>query len=367
MTTAYGPNGRQRIVKSARRASALQAPVLVCGGAGFIGSHVCARLLREGKQVICLDNFCTSDEQAVGEFREQRNFRVLRGDVADLDPEQFEPVSAIYNLACAASPLHYQKSPLATLFSSVHGMDRLLRLAHRWKAHIFQASTSEVYGHPTIHPQSERYWGHVNTMGPRACYDEGKRCAETLCYIYHDRLGVPVRVGRIFNTYGPGMRMRDGRVVINFIVQALAGEPLTVYGDGRQTRSFCYVEDSVEAMARMMDASAGCLGPINIGNPLEISVLELAQRILRITGSKSHIVIQPLPADDPPRRKPDISRAIQWLGWQPKTDLETGLRRTIEDVARRLVQEETHQKSAAPDDARALAAARPVGVAGSSL
>jgi UDP-glucuronate decarboxylase len=338
----------------------------VCGGAGFLGSHLCARLLREGKRVVCLDNFCTSEAAVIEPFLAEPGFKLLRADVAEIDDENFDPVSAIYNLACAASPIHYQRDPLDTLFTSVHGMDRLLRLARRCNARIFQASTSEIYGHPTIHPQIESYWGHVNTMGPRACYDEGKRCAETLCYIYHDQYAVPVRVGRIFNTYGPGMRMSDGRVVINFIVQALAGEPLTVYGDGRQTRSFCYVDDLIDAITRMMAASLDTVGPINIGNPIEITVLELAQRILRLTGSQSKIIVQPLPKDDPPRRKPDISLAARLLDWSPSTDLDTGLQRTIEDVERRLERADA-ALIAAVGRARATSAARRVGVAGTAL
>jgi UDP-glucuronate decarboxylase len=360
-------NGKLRGADARRRRGAGgDPPILVCGGAGFLGSHLCARLLREGKRVICLDNFCTSDEGAIRHLLSVSQFALVRADVAELDDAAFPTVSAIYNLACAASPIHYQKDPLETLFASVHGMDRLLRLARRDMARIFQASTSEIYGHPTIHPQTESYWGHVNTMGPRACYDEGKRCAETLCYIYHDRYDVPVRVGRIFNTYGPGMRMKDGRVVINFIVQALAGEPLTVYGDGRQTRSFCYVDDSIEAIVRMVNAGPGLIGPINIGNPIEITVLELAQRILRLTRSRSNIVVHPLPKDDPPRRRPDVSLAARLLGWRPQTDLDTGLERTIEDVERRLEQDDA-ELVAAVERARADSANRRIGIAGTPL
>ena len=365
MTTAMKTNGK-RAESSSRKKRAGEDPVLVCGGAGFLGSHLSARLLREGKQVICLDNFSTSDEDAIEHLRDQSGFKLIRADVADLDDATFESVSAIYNLACAASPIHYQKDPLDTLFTSVHGMDHLLRLARRCNVRIFQASTSEIYGHPTVHPQTEGYWGHVNTMGPRACYDEGKRCAETLCYIYHDQYEVPVRVARIFNTYGPGMRMSDGRVVINFIVQALAGEALTVYGDGQQTRSFCYVDDLIEAMTRMMSESLDFPGPINIGNPIEITVLELAQRVLRLTGSRSKILIQPLPKDDPPRRRPDISLAAKLLDWKPKTDLDTGLLRTIQDVERRLEQED-EELIAAVGRARAASASRRIGVAGTAL
>ena len=364
MTTIARANGRQRATAASRGAT--EAPVLVCGGAGFLGAHLCSRLLSEGRQVICLDNFCTSDESAVEHLLQRPGFELRSGHVGEIDSEGFEPVSAIYNLACAASPNHYQARPLDTLFTSVTGMDQLLRLAHRCKARIFQASTSEIYGHPTIHPQPEHYWGYVNTMGPRACYDEGKRCAETLCYIYHHEYDVPVRVGRIFNTYGPGMRVSDGRVVINFIVQALAGEPLTVYGDGTQTRSFCYVDDLIEAIMRIMDQRNTCIGPINIGNPAEITVLELAQRILDLTGSTSEIVARPLPQDDPPRRRPDISVARSVLDWQPTTDLDAGLARTIEDVERRLRLED-EELIVAVGATRAALASRRAGVAGAAL
>jgi UDP-glucuronate decarboxylase len=335
--TAAKANGKQRPDETpADDVSDGELPVLVCGGAGFIGAHLCGRLLREGKRVICLDNFCTSEEAGIEHLLPEPRFELIRGHVARLDPAHFEPVSAIFNLACAASPRHYQAEPLDTLFASVNGVNQLLQLARRCNVRMFQASTSEIYGHPEVHPQPERYWGYVNTMGPRACYDEGKRCAETLCYIYHQEYDVPVRVGRIFNTYGPGMHVSDGRVVINFIVQALAGEPLTVYGDGMQTRSFCYVDDLVEAILRIMDERNTFMGPINIGNPTEITVRELAQRILRLTGSRSRIVARPLPQDDPPRRRPDIAVAQRVLDWQPTTDLDTGLGRTIEDVERRL-------------------------------
>jgi UDP-glucuronate decarboxylase len=229
----------------------------------------------------------------------------------------------------------YQRNPLDTLFSSVRGVDTLLRVARRCGVKLFQASTSEIYGHPTVHPQSEGYWGHVNPCGPRSCYDEGKRCAETLCFIYKQQFGVAARIGRIFNTYGPGMGLRDGRVVINFIAQALSDQPLTVYGDGTQTRSFCYVDDLIDAIMRIMSAPEDC-GPVNIGNPTEIQVLDLAQRIIRLTGSSSRILLRPLPIDDPPRRRPDISLAISALGWRPLTDLDTGLKMTIRDVERRL-------------------------------
>jgi UDP-glucuronate decarboxylase len=261
---------------------------------------------------------------------------------------------AIFNLACAASPVHYQRRPLETLLSSVRGMDTLLRIAHRCGARIFQASTSEIYGHPAIHPQTENYWGYVNPIGPRSCYDEGKRCAETLCFIYKEQHGLSVRVARIFNTYGPGMQLDDGRVVINFIMQALAGKPLTVYGDGTQTRSFCYVDDLIDGILRLMDAGDDCSGPVNLGNPVEIPVLELAERVIRLTGSHSKIVVSPLPVDDPPRRRPDISLAIQSLGWRPRTDLETGLSLTIRDVELRL-RREWSDLATGPAGARTLA------------
>jgi UDP-glucuronate decarboxylase len=310
--------------------------VLVCGGAGFLGSHLCARLLARGERVLCVDNFCTSEEESIAGLLAQPGFMLLRRDVATLQEEELGPLAAIYNLACAASPVHYQRSPLDTLFSSVRGMDNLLRIAHRCRARIFQASTSEIYGHPAMHPQTENYWGYVNPIGPRSCYDEGKRCAETLCFIYKEMHVVSVRIARIFNTYGPGMQLDDGRVVINFIMQALAGKPLTVYGDGTQTRSFCYVDDLIDGILLLMDAGNECCGPVNLGNPAEIPVLELAERVIRLTGSHSRIVISPLPVDDPPRRRPDISLAIRALGWRPRTDLDTGLKLTIRDVEQRL-------------------------------
>jgi UDP-glucuronate decarboxylase len=311
-------------------------PAVVCGGAGFLGAHLCARLLQEGRRVICVDNFCTSDEEALEALLPHPRFELLRRDVGSLQEDELGPVGSIFNLACAASPIHYQRNPLETLFTSIRGMDNLLRMAQRHHARVFQASTSEIYGHPTVHPQHERYWGHVNPIGPRSCYDEGKRCAETLCFIYQQQHGVPVRIARIFNTYGPGMRLGDGRVVINFIVQALADEPLTVYGDGTQTRSFCYVGDLIDGILRLMDAGDAARGPVNLGNPAEIQVLELAERIVRLTGSRSRIHLRPLPVDDPPRRCPDIALATELLGWRPRTDLDTGLKLTVTDVEMRL-------------------------------
>ncbi len=336
MSTAEKGNGRGNGKARAQRLESLQRPVVVCGGAGFIGSHLCVRLLEQGERVICVDNFCTSTIEAIAHLLPHPRFELLHRDVSALGEQEIGHPSAIYNLACAASPIHYQRSPLDTLFTSVRGMDNLLRLARIYSTRIFQASTSEIYGHPTIHPQTEKYWGHVNTVGPRACYDEGKRCAETLCFIYQQEYGVPVRIARIFNTYGPGMRLQDGRVVINFIVQALADQPITVYGEGTQTRSFCYVDDLLEGIMRLMDVANQFSGPVNLGNPEEIAVLELAELVIELTGSKSKIVTQALPKDDPPRRRPDISLAQSALGWQPTTSLEAGLIMTIREVDRRM-------------------------------
>jgi UDP-glucuronate decarboxylase len=338
VSTAEKSNGKAngKSHRAARKLEALPRPAVVCGGAGFLGSHLCERLLRAGQRVICVDNFCTSEIEAIEHLIAHPRFELLHRDITQLEDEEIGNPSAIYNLACAASPVHYQRSPLDTLFTSVRGMDNLLRLARTHGARVFQASTSEIYGHPTIHPQTEKYWGHVNTVGPRACYDEGKRCAETLCFIYQQEYAVQVRIARIFNTYGPGMRLKDGRVVINFIVQALAGEPLTVYGDGSQTRSFCYVDDLIDGILRLMDASNDFSGPVNLGNPVEITVMELAENIIRLTGSRSTIIVEPLPIDDPPRRRPDISLAYEALGWRPRTSLEEGLMMTIRDVERRL-------------------------------
>jgi UDP-glucuronate decarboxylase len=314
-------------------------PVLVAGGAGFIGSHLCERLLAEGSTVICLDNFSTSEPDNIAHLRANRSFKVIRGDIARLRLGACDKVGAIFNLACPASPVRYQRQPLETLFTCVHGMNNLLQLARRDGALIFQASTSEIYGHPQVHPQLESYWGYVNTMGPRACYDEGKRCAETLCFIYQQQYGTQVRVARIFNTYGPRMHTSDGRVIVNLISQALQNQPLTVYGDGTQTRSFCYVDDLVEAILRMMGAEMACAGPINLGNPAEITILALAQRIIAATHSTSAIVSRPLPVDDPPRRRPDIDLAREVLKWQPCTDLDTGLMLTIRYFEQRLLGE----------------------------
>ena len=299
----------------------------VTGGAGFLGSHLCERLLEAGWHVLALDDFSTGDARNVQHLLAHPRFKLMRADVTQPLPPQAEQAERLYNLACPASPAHYQRTPVQTTLTSVLGAWHVLSLAERTGARVFQASTSEVYGDPLEHPQSESYRGHVNPIGPRACYDEGKRCAETLCFAYHLERKVPVRIARLFNTYGPRLRPGDGRVVSNFIVQALRGEPLTVYGTGRQTRSFCYVSDTIEAMWRLMDADVE--GPLNIGSPHEHTVLELAQLVLRLTGSRSCIEHRPLPADDPHRRCPDLSRVQRHLQWTPRVSLEDGLRETI--------------------------------------
>jgi UDP-glucuronate decarboxylase len=300
--------------------------ILVTGGAGFIGSHLCERLLGEGHDVLCLDNFFTGKKANVERLIESSRFELIRHDVTE--PILLE-VDQIYNLACPASPIHYQYNPVKTIKTSVMGAIHMLGLAKRVRARILQASTSEVYGDPHVHPQVESYWGNVNPIGIRSCYDEGKRVAETLMMDYHRQNGVDVRIIRIFNTYGPRMALEDGRVVSTFVLQALRGEDLTVFGDGAQTRSFCYVDDLVEGMVRLMNKE-GTTGPVNVGNPTETTVLEFAKRIIALTGSRSKIVNKPLPADDPKQRKPDISLARELLGWEPKVPLETGLRRTID-------------------------------------
>ncbi len=299
---------------------------LVTGGAGFLGSHLCERLLNDGHEVLCLDNYFTGRLQNVSHLRDNRNFELIRHDVTE--PILLE-VDRIFNLACPASPVHYQFNPVKTIKTSVMGAINMLGLAKRVHARILQASTSEVYGDPAVHPQKEDYWGNVNPIGIRSCYDEGKRVAETLFMDYHRQNKVDIRIVRIFNTYGPRMLMNDGRVVSNFIVQALKGEDLTIYGDGNQTRSFCYVDDMVEAFVRMMDQDE-IIGPVNVGNPGEFTMLELAQTVLELTNSKSRIVYQPLPGDDPKMRRPDISLAKKALGWEPKVNLFDGLQKTIE-------------------------------------
>jgi UDP-glucuronate decarboxylase len=300
--------------------------ILVTGGAGFLGSHLCERLLARGDEVICLDNLFTGRRFNIIPLLEHSNFEFLRHDV--VDPFKLE-VDQIYNLACPASPVHYQHNPIKTVKTSVMGAINCLGLAKRIRARVFQASTSEVYGDPDVHPQTEDYRGNVNPIGPRACYDEGKRCAETLFFDYHRQNDVDVRVVRIFNTYGPRMLPDDGRVVSNFIVQALRGDDITVYGEGSQTRSFCYVDDLVQAFLLMMDQT-GFIGPVNLGNTHEFTIMELANQVIELTGSTSTIVREPLPQDDPLQRKPDISLAREKLGWEPKISLREGLARTIE-------------------------------------
>jgi UDP-glucuronate decarboxylase len=304
----------------------LEKRILVTGGAGFIGSHLCERLLSEGHEVLCVDNFYSSSRRNVRALLANPRFELLRHDVTF---PLYVEVDEIYNLACPASPVHYQRSPVQTTKTSVHGAINVLGLAKRLGIKVLQASTSEVYGDPTEHPQREDYWGNVNPIGVRACYDEGKRCAETLFFDYWRQYGQPVRVVRIFNTYGPRMHPNDGRVVSNFIVQALRGEPITLYGDGRQTRSFCFVSDLVEGMLAMM-AQDSEPGPINLGNPAEMTIRELAEAVVELTGSRSEIVHAPLPSDDPVRRQPDITRAREVLGWEPKVALREGLARTVE-------------------------------------
>ena len=299
---------------------------LVTGGAGFLGSHLCERLLNDGHEVLCLDNYFTGRLQNIAHLRDNRNFELIRHDVTE--PILLE-VDRIFNLACPASPVHYQFNPVKTIKTSVMGAINMLGLAKRVHARILQASTSEVYGDPAVHPQKEDYWGNVNPIGIRSCYDEGKRVAETLFMDYHRQNHVDIRIVRIFNTYGPRMLMNDGRVVSNFIVQALKNEDLTIYGDGTQTRSFCYVDDLIEAFVRMMDQEE-IIGPVNIGNPGEFTMLELAHAVLEQTGSKSKIVYQPLPGDDPKMRRPDITLAKKALGWEPKVNLFDGLQKTIE-------------------------------------
>lgn len=300
--------------------------VLVTGGAGFLGSHLCERLLADGHEVICADNFYTGARRNILHLLDNPNFELLRHDVTF---PLYVEVDEIYNLACPASPVHYQRDPVQTTKTSVHGAINMLGLAKRVGAKIFQASTSEVYGDPQIHPQTEDYWGHVNPIGIRSCYDEGKRCAETLFFDYWRQHNLRIKIGRIFNTYGPGMHPDDGRVVSNFIVQALRGDPITMYGDGQQSRSFCYVDDLIEAIVRLMSSSDNVTGPVNIGNPNEFTMLALAELVLELTGSGSKIEFKPLPGDDPLQRQPDISQAKSTLDWQPGIELREGLVHTI--------------------------------------
>jgi len=308
--------------------------MLVTGGAGFIGSHLCKRLLAKGQYVICLDNYFTGSEVNIRSLLSNPSFEVVRHDVTM--PYHFE-VDEIYNLACPASPVHYQFNPINTTKTSVLGIINALDLARHVGAKVLQASTSEVYGDPLVHPQIEEYWGHVNPIGIRSCYDEGKRCAETLCFDYFRSFDVDVKVIRIFNTYGPNMHPKDGRVVSNFIVQALKGEDITIYGEGRQTRSFCYVDDLVNGMIGMMHTEKGFSGPVNLGNPGEFTILALAKKVIDLTGSASKIVFRPLPADDPKQRQPNISLAKEKLGWMPEVCLEEGIERTIDYFKKVLV------------------------------
>jgi len=305
----------------------LKQQILITGGSGFLGSHLCERLLADGNHVICVDNFFTGSKQNIVHLLDNPYFEVIRHDITF--PLYIE-VDQIYNLACPASPIHYQFDPVQTTKTSVHGAINMLGLAKRVKAKIFQASTSEVYGDPEVHPQVESYWGRVNPIGIRSCYDEGKRCAETLFFDYYRQHALNIKVARIFNTYGPRMHPNDGRVVSNFIVQALKNEPITLYGSGEQTRSFCYVDDLIEGFVRFMNASDDFIGPVNLGNPNEFSMRELAEKVLRLTHSKSKVEFKPLPSDDPKQRQPDITLAQQQLNWEPSIQLEVGLVKTIE-------------------------------------
>jgi UDP-glucuronate decarboxylase len=305
--------------------------VLVTGGAGFLGSHLCERLIDAGNDVLCLDNYFTGRRDNVAHLIGHPRFEIMRHDVTF---PLYVEVDEIYNLACPASPVHYQHDPVQTTKTSVHGAINMLGLAKRLRAKILQASTSEVYGDPVVHPQTEDYWGHVNPIGIRSCYDEGKRCAETLFFDYHRQHKLRIKVARIFNTYGPRMHPKDGRVVSNFIMQALADEPITIYGEGNQTRSFCFVDDLVEGLIRLMDTGDQITGPMNIGNPIEMTILELAQAVIDLTGSKSKLVFEALPMDDPVQRRPDIGLARSALGWEPQVTLREGLSRTIDYFTR---------------------------------
>jgi UDP-glucuronate decarboxylase len=304
----------------------LETRVLVTGGAGFIGSHLCERLLADGASVVCVDNFFTGTRRNLDRILGHNRFELLRHDVTF---PLYVEVDRIYNLACPASPIHYQHDPVQTTKTSVHGAINMLGLAKRLRAVILQASTSEVYGDPSVHPQTEEYWGNVNPIGPRSCYDEGKRCAETLFFDYWRQHRLRIKVARIFNTYGPNMHPNDGRVVSNFVVQALLGRDITVYGDGQQTRSFCYVDDLIDGLVHLMASGDGVTGPINIGNPQEHSMLQLAQMVIDLTGSRSRVAHRPLPQDDPRQRRPDISKANELLSWSPKTPVREGLIKTI--------------------------------------
>jgi UDP-glucuronate decarboxylase len=307
--------------------------ILITGGAGFLGSHLCDRLIKDGNDVLCVDNFFTGSKTNIAHLIGNPYFELMRHDVTF---PLYVEIDQIYNLACPASPVHYQFDPVQTTKTSVHGAINMLGLAKRVKARIFQASTSEVYGDPVMHPQQESYWGNVNPIGPRSCYDEGKRCAETLFFDYYRQHGLSIKVARIFNTYGPRMHPNDGRVVSNFIVQAIRGEDITIYGDGQQTRSFCYVDDMIEGFIRLMGSDGAITGPVNLGNPGEYTMLELAETILKLAGSGSRLVYKPLPQDDPRQRQPDITLAQNTLGWTPRINLEDGLKETI-DYFRRVL------------------------------
>jgi UDP-glucuronate decarboxylase len=309
--------------------------VLVTGGAGFLGSHLCDRLIEQGHEVLCVDNLFTGTKRNIEHLIGNARFEFMRHDVTF---PLFVEVDEIYNLACPASPVHYQHDPVQTTKTSVHGAINMLGLAKRLKCPVLQASTSEVYGDPSVHPQTEDYWGNVNPIGVRSCYDEGKRCAETLFFDYHRQHGVQIKVARIFNTYGPRMHHADGRVVSNFIVQALMGETITMYGDGSQTRSFCYVDDLIDGLMRLMNSADDVTGPINIGNPVEFTMRELAEKVVQITGSKSQTALRPLPQDDPKQRQPNISQARERLGWEPRIPLDEGLRRTIDYFRERVAE-----------------------------
>ena len=316
--------------------------ILVTGGAGFLGSHLCERLIKKNNAVLCLDNFFTGFKRNIAHLMNHPDFTLMEQDVCE--PCEVE-VDEIYHLACPASPVHYQFNPTRTVETCVLGTINMLSLSKKLKAKFFQASTSEVYGDPKVHPQSESYWGNVNPIGVRSCYDEGKRCAETLFFDYWRQYGIPIKVVRIFNTYGPRMHPKDGRAVSNFIVQALSNDPITVYGNGTQTRSFCYVDDLIEAMVRAMNSPKELIGPINIGNPSEFTVLELAEKVISIIGSQSRIQFMELPSDDPVKRRPDISLAMEKLGWEPKVDLEEGLRRTIRSFKEGLAESAPHKST----------------------
>ncbi len=320
------PAGTAQLTGQAGELKLLGKRIMVTGGAGFLGSHLCARLLAEGHEVLCVDNYFTGRRRNIAALLDDDRFELMRHDITF---PLYVEVDEIYNLACPASPIHYQFDPVQTTKTSVVGAINVLGLAKRTRAKVFQASTSEVYGDPSVHPQPESYWGNVNTLGPRACYDEGKRCAETLFFDYHRQHKVRIKVVRIFNTYGPHMHPQDGRVVSNFIVQALQNRPITLYGDGSQTRSFCYVDDLIEGFRRLMDAPDEVTGPVNIGNPGEFTMVQLAQLILELTGSRSPLVHEPLPIDDPKQRQPDITVARDKLGWEPTVPLRAGLTRTI--------------------------------------